>query len=188
MDFKLLNTRITISLELEGSRNSALQLSICVRFSYKLLHCSAVKGRGEWNGSKKATSRCVAVLHRKCPGMPIPTMSISTRLPTSMATAHNVIGIPRRLAITCCNSELLGSSYSTEFPVNPEGPNNSAIKSTAFVAEMFDANRSSSPNTTFGSMDGSAKCPINAKASSRGTISPRVLNSSVKRSKCTAEL
>ena len=28
MDFKLLNTRMTMSLELDGSRNSALQLSI----------------------------------------------------------------------------------------------------------------------------------------------------------------
>ena len=179
---------MTMSRELEGSRNSALQLSICVRFSYRLLHCSAVKGRGEWKGSKKDVSRCAAVLHRKWPGMPIPTMSISTRLPTSMARAQSVIGIPRRLAITCCNNELLGSSYSTEFPVNPDGPNSSAMRSTAFVAVTFDANRSSSPNTTSGSLDGSAKYPINAKASSRGTISPRVLNSSVKRSKCTAEL
>jgi len=177
-----------MSRELDGSRNSALQLSICVRFSYRLLHCSAVKGRAEWNGSKKVISRCEAVLHKKCPGMPIPTMSISTRLPTSMARAQSVIGIPRRRAMTFCSSELLGSSYSTVFPVKPEGPNSSAIRSTAFVAVMLDANRSSSPNTTCGSMLGSAKCPINANDSSNGTISPRVLNSSVKRSKYTAEL
>ena len=147
-----------------------------------------MRGLGEWNGSKKDSSRCEAVRHRKWPGIPTPTMSISTRLPTSMATAHSVMGIPKRLARTCCNNELFGSSYSTELPVNPDGPNSSVIRSTAFVEVMVDANRSSSPNTMIGSTAESAKCPIKASASSRGTISPRVLNSSVKRSKCTAEL
>ncbi len=139
MDFKLLNTRITINRELDGSRNSALQLSIWVRFSYNILHCSADNGRGEWNGSKNFKSGCDAVRHRKCPGMPIPTMSISILRPTSIASAHSVIGIPRRLATTWCIKELFGSSYSNEFPVKPDGPNSSAINSTAFVAVIVDA-------------------------------------------------